>query len=189
VNSLDLLSVIVIAIGLSADCFAVSFGSAFFLKKFSWPPLLRLSLAFGFFQALMPFIGWALGSTFAAAVKPFAGWVAFVLLAFIGGRMLWEFFHEKGNEEKPQVDITRGPRLILLAVATSIDALAAGLSFAFLSVSIAVPVIVIGVTAFLITALGCILGSNTGKFLGKYAEIAGGIILIGIGLRILITSL
>jgi len=188
VNSLDFVSILVIALGLSADCFAVAFGGSFALKKISWKSLLRISLAFGIAQAVMPAIGWGLGLTFAELIESYAGWVSFGLLAFIGGRMLWEFFHEKA-ETKKEMDITRGTQLLLLAVATSIDSLAAGLSFAFLDVNIVLAIVTIGVVAFLITALGYWMGRKAGHLFGRWAEFTGGIILIGIGLRILIAGL
>ena len=101
--------------------------------------------------------------------------------------MIWEFFHEK--EGKKEVDITRGLPLLVLAVATSIDSLAAGLSFAFLETNIITPIITIGITAFAITAVGYLVGRKASGLLGKWAELAGGIVLIGIGTRILLTSL
>ena len=187
-NGLDFVSILVIALGLSADCFAVAFGGSFALKKLSWQSLLRVSLTFGLFQAGMPAIGWAFGQIFADRIAVYAPWVAFGLLAFIGGRMLWGFFREKADMAKA-VDITRGTRLLLLAFATSIDAMAAGLSFAFLEVNIIAATITIGVVTLFITAAGMVAGRKAGRFLGRWAEFAGGVILIGIGLRILITGL
>lgn len=186
-ENLDFLSIIIIAFGLSADCFAVAFSGSVSQRKTSWLSLVRISFAFGLFQAIMPTLGWLVGHSFAELIESYDHWIAFGLLAFIGGRMIWEFFHEK--QDKKEVDITRGLPLLLLAVATSIDSLVAGLSLAFLEVNIVTAVITIGVVALVITAFGYIVGRKAGGLLGRWAELAGGIVLIGIGTRILLTSL
>jgi len=185
--TLDFASVLIIALGLSADCFAVAFGATCGQRKTSWAGLIRMSVVFGIFQAVMPTLGWLLGHSFADIIEPYDHWIAFGLLALIGGRMLWESFHKK--QTKNTVDITRGWPLLVLAVATSIDALAAGLSFAFLAANIVTAVITIGVTAFIVTAAGYLVGRKAGGLLGKWTELAGGIVLIGIGTRILIAGL
>ena len=185
-DKLDFISILIIALGLSADCFAVALGGGFSLKKITLNHVLRISFSFGIFQALMPAIGWLVGSSFAGLISSFDHWIAFGLLVFIGGRMLWEFLHSE-KEDKKETDITRGTQLLLLSVATSIDSLAAGLSFAFLEVNIVLAIITIGVVAFMVTAIGFATGRKAGKLIGRWAELAGGIILIGIGLRILIT--
>jgi len=187
-DTLDFTSILIIALGLSADCFAVAFGGSCGLKKISPAQVLRLAFFFGLFQAIMPLLGWLLGRTFVRFIEPFDHWVAFGLLAFVGGRMLWEFFHEKAESTK-EVDITRGLQLLVLSIATSIDSLAAGLSFAFLDVNIVLAIVTIGITAFIVTAIGVILGRKIGHFLGRWAELVGGLVLIGIGLRILIEHL
>jgi manganese efflux pump family protein len=187
-NNLDFVSVLIIALGLSADCFAVAFGGSCSAKKITTVQVLRISFFFGAFQAIMPTLGWLLGRTFVDLIGPYDHWLVFGLLAFVGGRMVWEFFHDKEESEK-EVDITRGVRLLILSFATSIDALAAGLSFALLEVNIVLAVVTIGVTSFLLTGAGFISGRTAGRFLGRWAELAGGLVLIGIGLRILIEHL
>jgi len=188
VDSLDFISILIIALGLSADCFAVALGGGFSIKKISVNQVLRISFSFGIFQAIMPAIGWLVGNSFAELIESFDHWIAFGLLVFIGGRMLWEFLHPE-KEAKKDVDITRGIRLLILSIATSIDSLAAGLSFAFLEVNIVMAIATIGIVAFIITAIGFITGRKAGNLFGRWADLAGGVILIGIGLRILITHL
>ena len=133
-------------------------------------------------------LGWLLGRTVVDVIADYDHWLAFALLAFIGGKMLWE--SSKTEENRPEgTDITRGFTLIILSVATSIDALAVGLTFAFLEVNIAMASVTIAITAFLISVIGFIAGRKAGKLMGKRAEALGGIILIIIGLRILLTHL
>lgn len=154
----------------------------------SLPQLFRLSLSFGLFQALMPVLGWLAGQTIVDFIADYDHWVAFILLAGIGGKMLWESL--KSEESRNQkADITRGFLLITLSIATSIDALAVGLSFAFLTVNITIASLVIGATSFIVTATGSLVGVKAGKIVGKRAEAFGGIVLIAIGIRILVTHL
>jgi len=186
--NLDLFSIILIAIGLSFDCFAVALSGSIALSKTSAAPLLRLSSAFGVSQALMCIIGWLAGQTVVNFIAEYDHWVAFGLLAFVGGRMLWEAFHDKEEHDK-NADITRGLLLITVSIATSIDSLAVGLSFAFLQVNIWLASTTIGIIAFSITAVGFSLGRKAGELIGKRAEAIGGVILVLIGLRILIEHL
>ena len=150
--------------------------------------ILRASLSFGLFQAIMPVLGWLAGRTFVEFIGSFDHWLAFGLLGFVGGRMIWESFHPEDDEKKTP-DFTKGLLLLTLSIATSIDALAVGLSFAFLKVNILTASLTIGITAFLITILGFLLGKKVGGFVCKRAELVGGLILIGIGVRILLTHL
>jgi putative Mn2+ efflux pump MntP len=188
VQSGDLLSILLIAIGLSADCFAVSLSSSIAHRNHSWIQILRVALAFGFFQGAMPVLGWFAGQTVVDFIAAFDHWLAFGLLTAISGKMLWEAFH-KSPDEKEQADNTRGLILLTLAVATSIDALAVGLSFAFLQVNIACAAPVIGAVSFAVTILGFLLGKKAGKLAGKQSEVIGALILFAIGLRILLTHL
>lgn len=181
------LSIILIAIGLSADCFAVALGTSCADRNISRFKVVRIASSFGFFQALMPLIGWLAGKTIVGLIEHYDHWVAFALLAFVGGRMLWESYHHK--KEDKQGDISRGLMLLTLSVATSLDALAVGLSFAFLEVNIWLAIAVIGATAFAISIIGFLMGRKVGQVFGKRAEAIGGLILLGIGLRILITHL
>jgi putative Mn2+ efflux pump MntP len=183
---IDLLSMLIIALGDSADCFAVSIGGSISMKTTSPWQILRTALAFGIFQALMTVLGWLAGRTVVGFIADYDHWAAFGLLALIGGRMVWESFRSKDEHDSKSIDITRGFMLITMAVATSIDALAVGLSFGFLNVNIALASTIIGVVAFLATIVGFLLGRRAGKLAGKRAEIVGGIILIAIGIKILL---
>jgi manganese efflux pump family protein len=187
-DSTDILSLLFIALSLSADCFAVALGGCVSIAKLKYIQVFRTALAFGAAQSIMPLIGWLIGSTVINFIAGFDHWVAFGLLSAVGGRMIWEAFHEKDADQK-SVDITRGILLFTLALATSIDSLAVGLSFAFIQVNILYACLIIGVTAFIITNLGFYLGRKAGHVLGQRAKIAGGIILIGIGLRVLLSHL
>ena len=186
--NMDLLPILLIAIGLSADCFAVAVSSSISSRHLSFLQALRVSLFFGLFQAIMPVLGWLAGRTVVELIASYDHWVAFSLLLAVGGRMLWESFHSSdGRSDK--IDVTRGFMLLTLSVATSIDALAVGLTFAFLKINIALASATIGIVAFVVTAIGFLLGKKAGKVIGKRAEAIGGVILIGIGLRILLTHL
>jgi putative Mn2+ efflux pump MntP len=184
----DLISLFLIALGLSADCFAVALSSGISTKSQSWMKALRVALSFGLFQALMPTIGWFVGRTVIDFISGFDHWIAFALLGFVGGRMIFESFHES-EEENNSRDISRGWTLIVMSLATSIDALAVGLSLAFMDVSVALAAPVIGIVAFGITLLGFQTGKRAGKLMGKRAEIIGGVILIGIAIRILLSHI
>ena len=182
----NFVTVLLIALGLSADCFAVSLSASISANRHSRMGILRTALSFGIFQAAMPLLGWLAGRTVADIIQDYDHWVAFGLLAFVGGKMVWESFFEKEEKER---DISRGFTLITLSIATSIDALAVGLSFAFMQVNIWTAVGTIGLIAFLTTGFGFIIGKRIGGVLGKRAELAGGLVLIGIGLKILIEHL
>lgn len=181
-------SILLVAIGLAADCFAVSLGGSIAMKRHSRLQVLRAAFSFGLFQALMPVIGWLIGQTVVDIVADYDHWVAFGLLAIVGGHMLWEAFcHKDGTAEG--TDITRGWRLIILSFATSIDALAVGLTFPFLEVNVPVASLTIGLVAFAATIIGFRLGRGVGKLVGRWAAAIGGLLLIFIGLRILLTHL
>jgi len=182
----DFLLVLFIAIGLSADCFAVALSGSIAMRTFSLLQVLRTSLAFGLFQALMPVLGWLAGQTVVDLIASYDHWIAFILLAVVGGRMIWESFHSIEGRSKDR-DFTKGFLLLTLSIATSIDALAVGLSFAFLEIQIAPASSVIGLVAFVATAIGFYLGRKAGRLIGKRAETIGGMVLIGIGIRILLT--
>jgi putative Mn2+ efflux pump MntP len=185
---MELLSVLLIAIGLSADCFAVALAASTTNRDLSRLQVMRVSFSFGFFQALMPVIGWAVGRTLLDLVEHFDHWVAFALLAFVGGKMLWESFHAD-KEDGKKVDVSRGLMLLTLSVATSLDALAVGLALAFEDVNIWLACTIIGVTAFLISGVGFLIGRKVSGLLGKRAETIGGLVLLGIGVRILLSHL
>jgi len=187
VSELDVLSIILIALGLSADCFAVAFSGSISMKTVSPVQVLRTALVFGVFQAIMPILGWLAGLTVIDFIAGYDHWIAFALLVLVGGRMIWEAF--RSTDDLKRVDISRGVLLLTLALATSIDALAVGLTFAFLEVNIWLACSTIGVIAFGITIVGFVLGRRAGALLGNYAEAIGGVILIGIGFRILLSHI
>ena len=187
-DSLDFLSVLVIAIGLSTDCLAVALGGSISMRAISFLKVFRVSSAFGIFQALMTVLGWLAGRTIVDLIAAYDHWVAFILLAVIGGRMIWQSLRSQDSRTSG-TDITKGIILLTLSVATSIDALAVGLTFALLEVNIALASSTIGAVAFVATAIGFLLGRRAGKLMGRRAEAIGGIILIAIGLRILLAHI
>ncbi|MCL5735740.1 MAG: manganese efflux pump MntP family protein [Actinobacteria bacterium] len=173
-----------IALGLAMDAFAVSLASCCRLRRVNVGHISRLALSFGFFQFMMPVVGWLAGRGLSRWLGAIDHWVAFGLLALIGGKMLWDSLRPPGGAAP---DPTRGWVLLTLGIATSIDALAVGLSLAFLNVSIWVPSIVIGIVAAVLTAIGAVFGSRMGQRFGVWAERFGGLVLIGIGVRILLS--
>jgi manganese efflux pump family protein len=175
-----------IAFGLAMDAFAVSVAAGIQVAKLNAGHVLRLSLSFGLFQFFMPVLGWLAGRGLSRWVEAVDHWVAFGLLVAIGGKMLWESFRPSDG---PAKDPTRGWMLLTLAIATSIDALAVGLSLAFLDVSIWMPSIVIGIVAAVLSALGAMFGSRLGRRFGVWAERFGGLVLIAIGVKILVDHL
>jgi len=176
-------SLFAIALGLAMDAFAVAIVTGLADLPLTHRRVFRLAFHFGLFQALMPAIGWAAGRAVYRWVGPFDHWVAFVLLGFVGGRMIWGALHG-GEERRDPGDSTRGWRLVMLSVATSIDALAVGISIAMIGAAILVPALVIGVVAAALTAAGMLLGRWIGAAWGKRVEVLGGVILIAIGVRI-----
>ena len=181
---MPILAVILIAIGLSMDAFAVSVACGFAARRLHILHAVRTALFFGVFQAIMPITGWLAGLTLRRFISTFDHWVAFGLLAFIGGKMIYEALILEKDER------TAGPQslntLLLLSVATSIDALAVGLSLSFLNVAIVVPAAIIGVITFGLSLLGGYIGARFGHFFERGIEVAGGVILIAIGAGILL---
>lgn len=184
---MKIFSIVIIALGLSLDAFAVSVANGFMIKDLKFRHVIRIALFFGLFQAIMPLLGWAAGSLFSSFIKNFDHWVAFGLLAFIGGKMIFESRRAKepGCEEDRK-DCTHFPTLLMLSLATSLDALAVGLTFAFLDVVIVFPVIVIGCITFTVCLAGVYIGERTGHLFGDKLELIGGIIVIGIGIKIVL---
>ncbi len=181
---MDVMTVIPIAFGLAMDAFAVSIASGMTFKGEKVTPALKLGLCFGSFQALMPILGWLAGLKLRDLISGVDHWAAFVLLAFIGSKMIYESIKlgEERNERNPLNPFV----LLMLSVATSIDALAVGLSFAFLKISISGPVMIIGVVTFVLSFFGVLIGSRLGHFFEKKMEMLGGLVLIGIGIKILV---
>ncbi len=177
-----------IAVGLAMDAFAVCLGVGAARQIHGPRSVFRLSFHFGWFQFMMPVLGWLAGSSIAALIAAFDHWVAFGLLAFVGGRMVRSGLDPDG-EADPALDPSRGRTLVMLAVATSIDAFAVGLGLAMLQIDIIYPSIIIGVVTASLCLLGLALGTRLGEMFGKRMEIIGGLILIGIGVRVLIAHL
>lgn len=178
-------------VGLAMDAFAVSICKGLGMKKINHFHAFMISLFFGGFQALMPFIGWIAGRSFASYIESIDHWIAFVLLVIIGGKMLFETMKEElpDTEEQEKTDSLDYKELFLLAIATSIDALAVGVSLAFLGVNIWLAIAIIGIVTFAISYAGVGIGYQFGHRFEKGAQIAGGIILIMIGLKILLEHL
>ena len=173
---------LVLGIGLSMDAFAVSVCKGLSVKELKWKHMLIAGLYFGGFQALMPLIGYLLGTGFIRYIEAFDHWVAFGLLLLIGGSMIRSSF----RPDEEQNDDFSFKTMIVLAIATSLDALAVGITFACLSVNIFVAITVIGITTFLLSALGIKIGNIFGSKYRRKAELAGGIILILIGVKIIL---
>ena len=183
--------ILLIGIGLSMDAFAVAICKGLGMRRINYRHTFIIALFFGGFQALMPFLGWLLGRQFEAYITSFDHWIAFALLTFIGGRMIWEVVRKKEDASNSascgqKLDIKE---LLILAIATSIDALAMGITFAFLSVSIGKASGLIGCTTFVISALGVFIGNRFGAKYKDKASLTGGIILILIGCKVLLEHL
>lgn len=182
------ISLMALAAALAMDAFAVAVASGLGLDPMRRRQVFRLAFHFGLFQALMPVLGWAAGSALYRFIAAFDHWVAFGLLAFVGGRMFLGALDRSGTKIERR-DPTRGWDLVVLSVATSIDALAVGLSLAMIGSPILMPALVIGLVAAAFTVAGMLLGRRIGTLWGKRVEAAGGLILITIGLRILVEHL
>ncbi len=184
------IELVLIGVGLSMDAFAVSICKGLAMRKVNKKQAVVIGLFFGGFQALMPFLGWLLGSQFERYITSIDHWIAFILLGLIGGKMMMEAVKKEETEEIKQMDPPLDLKeMFLLAVATSIDALAVGITFAFLQYPIVEAISVIGVTTFAISIGGVYVGNFFGNKYKSKAEFVGGLILVLIGLRILLTHL
>lgn len=179
---MTLLELFLLGLGLSMDCFAVSL-SLGTSQKLSWKEILIMAFFFGLFQGMMPVIGWFAGYSFRSLIQSVDHWIAFGILAFIGFRMIFSSFRMKAD--KKPADISRISMVIGLAVATSIDALASGVGFGFIDVNIVLATILITSITFIVTIAGAKLGGKTTFIPARWAEFAGGIVLILIGARVL----
>ncbi len=179
-----------IGVGLSMDAFAVALCKGLGMKRVNYRHALVIALFFGMFQALMPVIGWALGTQFERFITPIDHWIAFCLLAFIGGKMLLDAVRNEGCKEcgeyRERLDLRE---LLMLAVATSIDALAVGITFAFLRVDIVLSATIIGIITFAISFAGVVVGNRFGARFERPATIVGGAVLVLIGVKILLEHL
>ena len=190
---MSFIALIFTAFALSMDAFAVSITKGMTIKNLKKSTALKMALAFGVFQGAMPLLGWVLGISFESYIKSIDHWVAFILLGFIGFNMIKGFFDDRkeGKESELEFSATAdehdlsNKEIIMLAVATSIDALAVGISFAFLNVSIIPAASIICIITFLVCVVGVFVGNKVGDIFNGYAELVGGIILILIGFNIL----
>ena len=183
------MELVFIAIGLSMDAFAVALCKGLGMRKLNYRHALMIALFFGVFQGMMPLIGWLLGKQFEQYITPVDHWIAFALLAYIGGRMIYGALGSKEESITPTESRMDYKELFLMAVATSIDALAVGISFAFLQIQIVPAVSLIGSITFVLSFLGVVLGNRFGVRYKTKAEIAGGAVLILIGGKILLEHL
>ena len=189
---MGMIELLLLAVGLSMDAFAVSIGNGLTMKKSNVKAALAIALSFGLFQALMPTAGYFLGSAFENVIKEFDHYIALLFLGFIGGKMIFDGIkelrekHKGGGEEEKPFKLSFGT-LMIQAVATSIDALIVGVSFAALpDVNIWAAVSFIGVTTFIISLVGVFFGKKFGQLLGSKAEVLGGLILVGIGVKVFV---
>ena len=184
---MSFIEILLIAVGLAADAFAVSVGvgsSGIVSDKRS---SIRLSFHLGLFQFLMPIIGWYAGNSFAFLIGEYDHWIAFVILLYIGGKMVWEGY--KNDPEKIRKNLTKGMSMVLVSIATSIDALALGLSLAFLNITIFYPSVVIGIVTFILAVIGFEAGIKLKNKFSNKVEIFGGLVLIGVGAKILLAHI
>ena len=191
IQTVGFIELFLVGVGLSMDAFAVSICKGLGMKRLNMKQALAIGVFFGGFQALMPFLGWALGTQLADFITPIDHWIAFILLAVIGGKMLIDAFHggdedEAGEAADAKLDLKE---LFMLAIATSIDALAVGITFAFLGVDIVFAIAIIGATTFVISVAGVAVGHAFGARYEKGATVVGGVVLILIGLKILLEHL
>jgi len=185
---MSLIAIFGIALALAMDAFAVAIVAGSRFERLTFRPVFRLSFHFGLWQALMTILGWAAGSQIDQLIRAYDHWVAFGLLFVVGGRMIYESLTCDGDEQ-PLKDPTRKWTMVMLSLATSIDALAVGLSMALLQVNIWRASLIIGLVALVMTVLGMVFGKEAGARCGRWMEIAGGLVLIGIGVNILIDHL
>ena len=182
---MGIISILLIAVGLAMDSLAVSISGGIVMRPFCIRQSLRLALTMGIFQGGMTLLGWLMGVSFSSYITAFDHWIAFILPGFLGGKMIYESF----GEEETTISSFSTKTLLTLGVATSIDALAVGVSMAFLKTSIYFPAFIIGFVTFALSLIGVISGYRFGKIKGINVELFGGIILIAIGVKILIEHL
>jgi putative Mn2+ efflux pump MntP len=182
-------AILLLSLGLAMDATAVSAARGLAAQRVSAQHVALIAVLFGGFQALMPLIGWMLGTRVGPLVEQFDHWIAFVLLGGIGGKMLWEAFHDDAEAGEEESEPFRLRALFVLGVATSIDALAAGITLPMLDAPFALTLVTIGVVTAISCALGVLAGRRFGAALGKRLDAAGGIVLIGLGMKILVEHL
>lgn len=184
---MDIYSLLLVAVGLAMDAFSVATVTGFNHKNISIGEASKMSLSFGAFHVFMPLLGWYAGSTVVLIISRYDHWVAFLLLLFVGGKMIYEAFGKGAAAER--LASLRNMDILLFSVAVSIDAVAVGLSFYLEKIRILVPAIATGVVTALFTIVGIGIGNQTGRIVGKWSQMLGGAILIMIGLRIVLTHI
>ena len=182
---MSIVEILLLAIGLSMDAFAVAIGKGLSMREMRPGQAGIIALFFGGFQALMPLLGWLVGAQFEHLVSAVEGWIAFGLLAFIGTKMIWDACHDNEDEEPEEFHLDLR-ELLMLAIATSIDAFAAGVALALVDVNIVGTIALIGATTFVLSFAGVFIGHQFGSRWERPSTIAGGIVLIAIGLKILL---
>jgi putative Mn2+ efflux pump MntP len=182
---MNILVILSVALALAMDAFTVAVGISLEPEQRGVWQTIRLSVSFGFFQFMMPILGWLAGTKILLLIQAIDHWVAFGLLLLIGGRMIYSSLRSQKEPPNRRHDSSRGWSLLILSIATSVDALAVGLSFAALGAEILYPSLIIGVVAFFMTFLGAKLGPILGQIVGRRAELLGGVILVLIGIKIL----
>ena len=180
---MGIIELILLSLGLGMDAFAVSVCKGISMKKMNWKKACIIGLYFGGFQAIMPVIGYFFGSSFESIITNIDHWIAFILLAIIGAKMIQEAFQKEEEEYNEDISVKT---MIVLSIATSIDALAVGITFAFLKVNLLLAITLIGTITFILSVIGTKIGNRFGDKYKSKAELAGGIILIIIGLKILL---
>lgn len=184
------LDLLLVSVGLAMDAFAVSVCKGTAARRINWPRVIVTALSFGLFQAFMPIIGWLLGTSIQSFVEPAGSYVAAALLAIIGAKMIWDAFHEDDEEGDGGESTGRFlASLLVLSVATSIDAFVTGISFAMAGMGIRLAAVVIGVTTAILSFLGTIIGNKFGSRFEKWATVAGGVCLILLGIKVLVEHL
>ena len=183
---MKIFEIIIIGIGLAMDAFAVSICKGLSMKKIDWKKALVIATYFGAFQALMPILGYFLGTTFSNLVESIDHWIAFILLTIIGGNMINESTDDELKKRNDKIDIKT---MLTLSIATSIDALAIGVTFSFFEVNIWLAIILIGLITFTLSIIGVCIGNKFGDMLQNKSELIGGVVLILIGLKILLEHL
>lgn len=185
---MNIFSLFITGIGLSMDAFAISLAKGFCVKDKMVNKAIKVAIFFGLAQGIMPLIGWFLGTYFESYIKSVDHWVAFVLLGFIGGKMIYDSYCGKDEEVECSIDGNdfKNKDLFILSIATSIDALAVGISLAVLNVNIVQASLIIAILTAIICFIGVYIGKLFGNFLNKYAEILGGSLLIIMGIKILV---
>ncbi len=183
---MGVIEILAIGIALAMDAFAVSICKGLSMKKINWKNAIIIGLYFGVFQALMPVVGYFLGTTLSGVVEKIDHWIAFILLSIIGGNMIKESTDDEIEKRNDKIDFRT---MIVLAIATSIDAMAVGVTFAFLKTNLILAISIIGIVTFIISVIGVIIGNKFGDKFQNKAELTGGIILIIIGLKILLEHL